>query len=107
MAATAPTHRHCERCAAPLEPGRGDSYLVGIVAVADPSPPIFAEEDLARDVGREIDRLLGRLKDVDEQGAMDQVYRRKVFALCAPCYARWIEDPAGPRPESREADPSA
>jgi hypothetical protein len=98
MAATEPTRRHCERCGVPVDPGRGDFYLVGIVAVADPSPPAFTEEDLVRDVGKEIDRLLGRLKDVDEQGAMDQVYRRKVIALCAPCYSEWIEDPVGPPP---------
>jgi hypothetical protein len=85
----------CDRCAAELHPGRGDFYLVSIVAVADPSPPLIAEEDLARDVGREIDRLIKHLKGVDALEAMDQVYRRKVLYLCGPCYRHWIEDPTG------------
>jgi hypothetical protein len=84
----------CARCAKPLASGRGDFYLVSIVAVADPSPPIFLEEDLTRDVAREIRRLIKRMKGLDEQQAIDQVYTRKVLALCLPCYHDWIENPA-------------
>jgi hypothetical protein len=83
----------CARCAKPLTAGRGDFYLVSIVAVADPSPPVFLEEDLARDVAREIGQLVKRMWDLDEQEAMDQVYTRKVLALCLPCYNDWIENP--------------
>jgi hypothetical protein len=85
----------CRRCSATITPGRGDSYVISIVAVADPAPPAFTEDDLARDAGREIALLLKRLRGIDEQEALDQVYRREVFALCAACYARWIEDPTG------------
>jgi hypothetical protein len=86
----------CDRCSAVLHPGRGDHYVVGIVAVADPAAPTFTEEDLARDVGRELDRLIKRLDDLGQQEALDQVYRRRVLYLCVPCYERWIEDPTGP-----------
>ena len=67
----------------PLTPGRGEHYLVSIVAVADPSPPVFDEEDLMRDVSREIRHLLRRMKGMDEQDALDQVYTRKVLAAPA------------------------
>jgi hypothetical protein len=87
--------RHCDRCGREVQPGRGDFYLVSIVAVADPSPPFFTEDDLVRDVSREIDRLVKNLAGVEEQDAIDQVYRRKVLVLCVPCYARWIESPTG------------
>ncbi len=85
----------CDRCSASLHPGRGEFYLVSIVAVADPSPPTFTERELAGDVRREIDLLLKRLEGVGALEAVDQVYRRKVLHLCTSCYRRWIEDPTG------------
>jgi hypothetical protein len=85
----------CDRCSAGLQPGRGDHYVVAILAVADPAPPIFTEEDFDRDVRRELDRLIKRLDDVGGQEALDQVYRRKQLYLCVKCYERWIEDPTG------------
>ena len=85
----------CDRCSTSLHRGRGEFYLVSIVAVADPSPPTFTEGELAGDVGREIDLLLGRLEGVDELEAVDQVYRRKILHLCTRCYRSWIEDPTG------------
>jgi hypothetical protein len=80
-------------CSKELHPGRGDFYRVRIEAVADPSPPSFTEEDLARDVSAEISRLLERMRDMTEQELRDQVHRRVVLHLCIPCYARWIENP--------------
>jgi hypothetical protein len=64
-----------------------------VIAVADPYPPVFTEEDLSMDVGAEIRRLIKQLSGVDAQEARDQVYRRVVFHLCAACYKGWIEDP--------------
>jgi hypothetical protein len=85
----------CRRCGRALDPGRGDLYVVSIVALADPSPPAFTEDDLSLDVGREIRRLTAEMRGLDAQEAQDQVYRRMVFCLCTPCYARWILDPTG------------
>jgi hypothetical protein len=70
-------------------------YVVSILAVADPSPPIFSEEDLAQDIGGEILRLTAQLNRLDAAHAQDEVYRRVVIHLCSSCYRRWIEDPAG------------
>ncbi len=83
----------CRCCGRDLQPGRGELYVVTVLAVADPYPPVFTEEDLALDVGAEIRRLTRRLSGLDAQQARDQVYRRLVFHLCTPCYARWINDP--------------
>src|SRR5262245_55854708 len=83
----------CARCAVGLTPGQGDHYVVKIIAVGDPAPPIISEEDLARDAGREIRRLIDQLKGASEQDLADQVYRLKLLYLCGPCYRRWIEDP--------------
>jgi len=85
----------CRGCGRELHPGSGDLYLVSIVAVADPSPPVFTEDDLARDLEHEIQRLLAQMKDLNAQQAQDQVYRRLVFHLCESCYSDWIMDPTG------------
>lgn len=83
----------CRRCGRALHPGKGDLYVISIVAVADPSPPIFSEKDLAEDIGAEILRLTAQLNRLDADDAQDQVYRRVVFHLCSLCYRRWIEHP--------------
>lgn len=85
----------CRRCGRALQPGRGELYVVSILAVADPYPPVYTEADLSLDVGSEIRRLIRRLGSTDADEARDQVYRREVFHLCAGCYRRWIDQPAG------------
>jgi hypothetical protein len=83
----------CRRCGRALIPGHGDLYVVSVLAVADPYPPVFTEVDLALDVGAEIRRLIKQLSGLDALEAHDQVYRRRVFHLCTPCYQGWIEEP--------------
>ncbi len=95
MSAHDPSLPTCDRCSASLHPGRGEFYLVRIVAVADPSPPTFTERDLAGDVSGEIDRLLKRMEGLGALEAVDQVYRRRDLHLCTRCYHRWIENPTG------------
>jgi hypothetical protein len=87
----------CRRCGRALTPGRGELYVVSALAVADPYPPVFTQDDLAQDVGSEIRRLVGHLSGLDASEARDQVYRRLVFHLCTTCYERWLEEPAGRR----------
>jgi hypothetical protein len=81
----------CQHCGAELQPGAGNFYRVTIEAVADPTPPSFSEDDLARDVRQRIEQILARLEGLSEQEAMDQVFRRVTFWLCNPCFRRWIE----------------
>ena len=90
-----PPRLECRRCGRELHPGRGDLYVVSILAVADPWPPVFTEQDLARDVGSEIRRLIAELSRLDTQQVQDQVYRRLTLHLCGPCYRQWIENPTG------------
>jgi len=85
----------CRRCGRDLNPGQGDHYVVSILAVADPSPPVFTEADLSLDVEQEIQRLVAQIKNLDAQQAQDQVYRRMVFHLCESCYFDWIANPTG------------
>jgi hypothetical protein len=85
----------CDRCTATLHPGDGDFFVVRIEAVADPTPPVFSEDDLRRDHRREIQRLFDQMKDKTEHELVEQVYRRLTLYLCQPCYRRWMEDPVG------------
>src|SRR5262245_29474832 len=54
----------CDHCSTVLTPGRGNFYVVKIEAMADPTPPAFTEGLRARDIGREIDRLIARMRDM-------------------------------------------
>jgi hypothetical protein len=85
----------CHRCAAELEPGKGQFYVVRIEAFADPTPPTITVEDLERDIAGEIDRLIKAMGELSDREAMDQVYRRMTVYLCTPCYREWIENPTG------------
>jgi hypothetical protein len=85
----------CERCGAELEPGKGEFYVIRIETFADPTPPSITAEDLQRDIAAEIERLLASMRDLTEQEAMDQVYRKMTLCLCTACYQRWIEHPVG------------
>jgi hypothetical protein len=85
----------CRCCRRDLHPGRGDFYIVSILAVADPAPPVFSEDDLTHDIELEIQQLLAQLKTIPTQDAQEQVFRRVVFSLCKACYREWIADPTG------------
>lgn len=85
----------CDRCSRELRLGRGEFYVVRIEALADPTPPEFTDEDLARDHREEFARLCAALQEISEREALDQVYRRLTLFLCNACYRQWIEQPAG------------
>ena len=85
----------CHRCAIHLKPGEGNFYVVRIEAFADPSPPVISAEDLAGEFDDRITRLIDQMRDMSDQEAMDQVYRRLTIFLCGACYRTWIENPAG------------
>lgn len=95
-----PLQPSCRYCGGALHPGSGDLYVISILALADPSPPVFTQDDLALDVGAEIRRVTAQLNRLDAEQAQDQVYRRLLFHLCTSCYRRWIEDPTGQSGES-------
>ena len=85
----------CSRCGAMLEEGSGNFFRINIEAIADPAPPVISSEDLAKNPGEEIKKLLAQMQDLSAQEAMDQVYRRLTIFLCLSCYRPWIENPAG------------
>jgi hypothetical protein len=85
----------CKRCERELRAGRGDFYIVSIVAVADPSPLVLTKADLARGADDEIQRLIAHTRGLSSQDAEDQVHTRLFCYLCRACYRHWIQDPTG------------
>jgi hypothetical protein len=88
----------CRHCSRPLPLGRGAFYVVRIEAVADPSPPVFTEEDLAQDCTLQIKALLDRIRTLTEPELEAQVHQQLAFLLCVRCYSHWINDPTGANP---------
>ncbi len=84
----------CHRCGCALTAGEGSFYIVRIEAFADPSPPVIDESEPTSQPG-DLEALLEELERFSGQELMDQVYRRMTISLCAACYARWIDNPAG------------
>lgn len=85
----------CHRCGLELRLGSGTAYLVRVEAMADPTPPMLDPREFGGDLNRAFHQVLQELEHVSAQEAMDQVYRRLSFYLCAACYRRWIENPTG------------
>jgi hypothetical protein len=85
----------CHRCGAALTRGEGSLYIVRIEAMADPTPPALDRESTMEDLAVEWEELLARMENLSAQELMDQVYRRMILLLCAPCYRTWIDNPTG------------
>lgn len=85
----------CHRCGAELTPGEGSFYVVRIEAFADPTPPSIDDQRTLAEIRSDIEKLIESMSDLSEQEMMDQVYRRMTLLLCAGCYQKWIENPAG------------
>jgi hypothetical protein len=83
----------CDGCRAELHPGQGDYYVVKISAVADPCPPRFSEEDLAKDIEAEVRQVIEQLELCTPREAREQVFRQLELNLCLACLERWFDDP--------------
>jgi len=88
----------CHRCGRLLETGKGSFYVARIEAFADPTGPEITLDDLLKtthESAAEWEETLAELSNLSEREMLDQVYRRVTILLCAGCYRRWIENPAG------------
>ena len=74
----------CENCGEIIEKPE-HAYRMKIELFADPSPPVFTEEDIQRDIKAEMEALIEQMKQVDPREAQDQVYESYLFTLCSHC----------------------
>lgn len=85
--------RTCDGCGKRLLVQEDVRYEVRIEVRAAYDPLEVTAEDIARDHEAEIRRLLEQMKDMGEDEAMDQVYRRFRFDLCPPCQREYLRNP--------------
>ena len=84
----------CHRCAALLERGRAELYIVQIRAHADPQ--LKDLPDLSPDqLADEIQRLIDEAARLTERELREQVHAEFEIILCNACYQIWIEYPTG------------
>ncbi|MBI4577163.1 MAG: hypothetical protein HY722_12955 [Planctomycetes bacterium] len=86
----------CDRCGKSLLAEEDVRYVVEIRVWAAYDPLELTREDLARDLGAELRRTLGRLEGVTALAAEDQVARLFRFDLCPPCQRHYLERPLPP-----------
>ncbi len=84
----------CHRCAALLERGKAELYIVQIRAHADPQ--LRELPDLSADqLANEIKRLIDEASRQSETEYREQVHTEFEIILCNECYRDWIENPTG------------
>jgi hypothetical protein len=85
----------CDRCQKRLFPGQSGFYRADILAVLDPSPPVFLDEDVARATRAEYERFVRQQEDGSAQEANDEISRHVTVYLCESCFRTWIDNPTG------------
>ena len=85
-------HYTCDCCKRSIDPENEMRYVVRLEVYASLDP---TEEDLHddRDHLQEIQDILERLDDAEDQQICDDVYHHRRFDLCSECRKRYVENP--------------
>ncbi len=87
------THLTCDLCGKTLLIDEDVRYIVNIEVFAAYDPMELTEEDLKKDLRKELSELVKRMEKLDPEKAQDEVYRRFQFHLCPVCQRKYIRDP--------------
>ena len=82
----------CDRCGRPIQQGQL-RYTARIQVFAAADPLEITLDDLMRDTGREIDRLLQQCEALSEEELMRDVFVQFQFDLCRGCQKAYVTDP--------------
>ncbi len=85
----------CDMCGKALLLDENVRYILRAEVFAAYDVLELTREDLEKATRREIEELIDRMGDMDEQELADSVYKKFVFNLCPRCQRRYIEDPLG------------
>ena len=91
-----PVRYACDRCGCRLEPDDPNRFVVKVEVFAAADHLTITEEDLKRDHGAEIARLVKQLDRMDPDDIEDQTYRAFRFDLCRDCHRQYLRDPIPP-----------
>jgi hypothetical protein len=87
-------HYTCDCCKRPIDPERELRYVVRVEVYAALDPSVDEDED-ERDHLQEIQDILERLDDCDDEQLSDDVYRQNRYDLCSECRSRYVKNPLG------------
>lgn len=88
-------HYSCDRCKRVLDPEQELRYVVKLEIYAAMEPLDCDEQDEDRDHLTEIQEILERLEDGDDETIADDIYQKRRYDLCADCYRQYIKNPIG------------
>lgn len=85
---------YCDLCKRLLDPEQDLRYVVKMEISAS-FDPICVDEDGDRDHLQEIQEILERLEDAEDDQIGDEVYQQLRFDLCPDCRKKFIRNPLG------------
>jgi hypothetical protein len=88
-------HYSCDLCKRPLDPDDDIRYVVRIEVSATFDPTASQEADDDRDHLLEIQEILERLDDAEDEQIGDEVCQQLRFDLCPECRRRFLKNPLG------------
>jgi hypothetical protein len=87
-------HYTCDSCKRLINTERELRYVVRVEVYAALDPTLDESED-ERDHLQEIQDIIERLDDADDEQISDDVYHQKRYDLCSECRARYVKNPLG------------
>ena len=85
----------CDLCKRELHPDVDLRYVVKMEIYAALDPPMTDEVDDDRDHLQEIQDILERLEDAENDQIGDDVYQQMRFDLCSECRRKFVRSPLG------------
>jgi len=85
----------CDLCGRELDPDEDLRYVVKMEVYAAFDPTMSDEDDGDRDHLQEIQDILERLEDIENDPIGDEVYQQLRFDLCPECRRRFAANPLG------------
>ncbi len=85
-------HYSCDCCKRPLDPERDLRYVVKmeVYAAMDPTDD---EIDGDRDHLQEIQDILQRMEDGEDEAVSDDVYQQLRYDMCSDCRTKFLSNP--------------
>lgn len=87
-------HYTCDGCKRLINPERELRYVVRVEVYAALDSTVEDADD-ERDHLQEIQDILERLDDAEDEQISDDVYHQKRYDMCSECRARYVKNPLG------------
>lgn len=87
-------HYTCDLCKRPLDPQHDLRYVVKMEVYASLDPQEDGIDD-DHDHLQEIQDILERMEDAEDERIGDDVYQQMRFDLCSECRKRFLRNPLG------------